>query len=73
MDKALDQETLTQLAGEVLHRAPAWVRADLSSSDATLRTRAEDVLAAMIGAALYGGSRPGMVLPNGKASLGPVT
>lgn len=48
----MDQDKLKRIVDDVLHRVPAWVRSDLSSSDAALRERAEDVLAAMIGAAL---------------------
>jgi hypothetical protein len=48
----MDQESLTNIVRDVLHGAPAWVRADLSSSDAMLRERAEDVLAGMIAARL---------------------
>lgn len=43
---------LTATVLEVLQRAPAWVRADLTSSDTTIRQRAEEVLAALIATAL---------------------
>ena len=36
----------------VIAQAPQWIRADLVSKDATMRTRAEEALAAMIAAAL---------------------
>ncbi len=36
----------------VIARAPQWIRHDLASSDAALRVRAEESLAAMIAAAL---------------------
>lgn len=37
---------------DVLRNAPQWVRIDLASKDAQVRGRAEEVLAAMIGAVL---------------------
>ena len=36
----------------LLARAPHWLRQDLNSADPTVRTRAEETLAAMIAAAL---------------------
>ena len=36
----------------VLARAPEWVRRDIASKDAVTRRRAEETLAALIGAAL---------------------
>ncbi|MGK2911816.1 MAG: DUF6771 family protein [Sphingobium sp.] len=36
----------------VLAKAPQWIRHDISSSDAALRVRAEESLAAIIAAAL---------------------
>lgn len=35
-----------------VERAPRWVRVDLASTDPTIRTRAEEALAAMIAQAL---------------------
>lgn len=68
----MDQESLTTIMRDVLHGAPVWVRADLSSSDAMLRERAEDVLAGMIAARLAkllpsgaGQSLPGKALDPG--------
>jgi hypothetical protein len=37
---------------KVIENAPDWLRQDLASKDAGLRTRAEETLAAMIVAAL---------------------
>ncbi|WP_200933188.1 MULTISPECIES: DUF6771 family protein [unclassified Sphingomonas] len=37
---------------KVIENAPDWLRQDLASKDAGLRTRAEETLAAMITAAL---------------------
>jgi hypothetical protein len=36
----------------LLARAPEWIRQDLSSKDGTLRSRAEETLALLIGTAL---------------------
>ena len=53
---------LTELVTEVLGRAPEWVRSELSAKDPAIRRRAEETLAAMIGAALnehdQGDARP---------------
>ncbi|MGQ2943107.1 MAG: DUF6771 family protein [Blastomonas fulva] len=43
---------INQLVLGVLERAPQWVRQDLLSSDAVVRARAEETLAAMISSAL---------------------
>jgi len=43
---------INQLVLRVLERAPQWVRKDLLSSDAVVRARAEETLAAMISSAL---------------------
>lgn len=43
---------INQLVLRVLQRAPQWVRQDLQASDAVLRARAEETLAAMISSAL---------------------
>lgn len=48
----MDQEAATKIVCELLRRAPTWIRADLSAADPKLRERAEEALAAMIGAAL---------------------
>jgi hypothetical protein len=37
---------------DVLSRMPEWVRQDLANKDPTARARAEETLAAMIGAAM---------------------
>ncbi len=52
---------INQLVLRVLERAPQWVRQDLLSSDAGVRARAEETLAAMISSALAEsqGSDPG--------------
>ena len=49
MNRALD---LTDVITTVVRQAPQWVRADLMSSDAARRTRAEDALAAIIANAI---------------------
>lgn len=36
----------------VVHRTPEWIRHDLGSKDPSIRSRAEEALAAMIAAAL---------------------
>jgi hypothetical protein len=51
----VDQESITKIIREQLQRTPAWVRSDLASHDPALLERAEDVLAAMISAALLSG------------------
>lgn len=43
----------------VLERAPQWIRHDLASSDATIRNRAEEAMAAIIAQALRRPDRPG--------------
>ncbi|MDX3910800.1 MAG: hypothetical protein QHC67_13420 [Sphingobium sp.] len=48
----MDQPDLTAIVTAVLAKAPQWIRHDLASTDATLRVRAEESLAAMIAAAL---------------------
>ncbi|UZK70345.1 hypothetical protein OKW76_04675 [Sphingomonas sp. S1-29] len=45
-----DQTKATVTA--MLAKAPEWVRTDLASKDASVRTRAEETLAAMIASAL---------------------
>ncbi|WP_327196247.1 DUF6771 family protein [Sphingomonas sp. SRS2] len=44
-------DDITKIA-KVIQNAPDWLRHDLASKDASLRTRAEEALAAMIAAAL---------------------
>lgn len=44
--------TLTDIIHQALERAPQWVRHDLNAKDPKDRARAEEVLAAMIAAAL---------------------
>jgi hypothetical protein len=48
----MDQSDLTSIVNAVVAKAPHWIRHDLASSEATLRLRAEESLAAMIAAAL---------------------
>jgi hypothetical protein len=48
----LSSEALTNLIRGVLGVAPAWVRTELSSKDANARARAEEVMAALIVAAI---------------------
>lgn len=48
-------ETITSTILRVLERAPQWVRHDLESKEAAIRTRAEETLAAMISNALADG------------------
>lgn len=48
----MSDPSLASIVLAVLQRAPAWVRVDLTSTDATLRTRAEEVLATMIVSAI---------------------
>jgi hypothetical protein len=43
---------LSHLVRRTLAAMPAWVRTDLTAKDHTTRTRAEEVLAAMIEAAI---------------------
>lgn len=45
---------INELVLGVLARAPQWVRQDLLSSDAVIRARAEETLAAMISSVLAG-------------------
>lgn len=46
------KEELTEIVLTVLQRAPEWIRHDLGAKDASLRARAEEVLAAMVDAAI---------------------
>ena len=45
-------DDLIMLVRTVLGNTPAWVRTDLSAKDTYARARAEEVLAAMIAAAI---------------------
>lgn len=51
----MDQDRSALVTG-VISRAPQWIRHDLASKDAAVRTRAEETLTAMILGALGGGS-----------------
>lgn len=53
----MSDETRAEIL-RVIERAPQWVRQDLVSKDPTIRTRAEETLAALISAALFPGSQP---------------
>ncbi|WP_189338609.1 hypothetical protein [Sphingobium sp. SCG-1] len=44
--RAMDQPDHTAIFTAVLAKAPQWIRHDLASSDATMRVRAEESLAA---------------------------
>ena len=55
MASSVDRISITKIVREQMQRTPAWVRSDLASHDPALRERAEDVLAAMISAALLSG------------------
>jgi hypothetical protein len=46
------KEALSTNVLQVIERTPQWVRHDLDSKDAAVRSRAEETLAAMIAAAL---------------------
>jgi uncharacterized membrane-anchored protein YjiN (DUF445 family) len=48
-------ETITSTILRVLERTPQWMRHDLESKEAAIRTRAEETLAAMIANALADG------------------
>lgn len=48
----MSKEDLTATIARVLAKAPQWVRHDLGAADTSVRTRAEDTLAAMIADAL---------------------
>ena len=50
----MDEETTATIL-RVIERAPQWVRHDLESKDAGVRSRAEETLAAMIADALGSG------------------
>ena len=45
-------QPIVETVERVLAKAPQWLRHDLQSPDALARARAEEALAAMIGAAL---------------------
>ncbi|AMK25805.1 MULTISPECIES: DUF6771 family protein [Sphingobium] len=45
-------EELAKIVLTVLQRAPEWIRHDLGAKDNSLRARAEEVLAAMVEAAV---------------------
>lgn len=53
------QNNINATIMRVLSQAPQWIRADLASKDAMLRTRAGEALAAMIEAALAELGDPG--------------
>lgn len=46
------QDDMAKSVRQMVERMPQWLRADLSSTDALLRGRAEDALFAMIVAAI---------------------
>ena len=48
----MPHNAITALVTDILTRAPDWIRKDLSSKDPLNRTRAEEALAALIGATL---------------------
>jgi hypothetical protein len=48
---AMDEE-LMKIVLTVLQRSPEWIRHDLGAKDSSLRARAEEVLAAMVEAAI---------------------
>ncbi|WP_454884382.1 DUF6771 family protein [Sphingomonas oryzagri] len=48
----MPHNAITSLVTEILARAPDWIRKDLAAKDPLSRTRAEEALAALIGAAL---------------------
>jgi len=48
----MNADDITATITRVIENAPDWLRQDLASKDAGLRTRAEETLAAMIAAAL---------------------
>lgn len=48
----MSTHTINALVSDILARAPEWIRKDLASKEAASRTRAEEALAALIGAAL---------------------
>ena len=50
---------VVHIVEQLLARAPQWIRQDLMSNEAPTRRRAEETLAAMIAAALYGDQDPG--------------
>lgn len=52
--KAMTENRFKDLRG-VIEKLPHWLRADLSSTDAGLRERADDALHAMLTAFLSGG------------------
>lgn len=54
----MPHDAVTALVTGILARAPDWIRKDLASKDPGSRTRAEEALAALIGAAL---SRDGQI------------
>lgn len=49
-------DEMTALITAILERAPHWIRHDLLSKDVTVRTRAEETLAAMIANGLRAGT-----------------
>lgn len=50
----MNHPALTSTIAAVLARAPEWIRHDLAVKQESIRTRAEDALAAMIAAAIAG-------------------
>lgn len=48
----MDSQQIAQAVAAVITKAPKWIRHDMAGTDAALRARAEESLAAMIVAAL---------------------
>lgn len=48
----MSHDAIIDVVTKLLGRAPEWIRKDLAAKDALTRTRAEEALAALIGAAL---------------------
>jgi len=61
---------ITAVVTEILTRAPDWIRKDLASKDQAARTRAEEALAALIGAALSDPDSPQSMRPDLRDSRG---
>lgn len=47
-------DNLANMISQAVHKSPEWVRRELLADDPSLRQRAEETMAAMIAAALYG-------------------
>jgi len=58
----MEAMNIAAVVTKVLSRAPDWIRKNLAAKDVSTRERAEEALAALIGAALANGSAEGEIV-----------